>query len=336
VGLASVVPGQNVVTLQAIDAVGNTATASYQVTAAASSKTFTFDANGNLVGDGTRTFEWDARNQLVAVVSGSHRSEFSYDGDHRRVGMTEKENGSVQGSLLLVWCGSEICEERVAASGGVLRRSFEHGEVAAGQPYYFTRDHRESINEGVDASGTLVARYSYDTWGKRSLLSGVDVASTGYTGQRTHYALNLSLFRAYDPATARWLSMDPLGDVDGPNRYAYVGNNPINRVDPLGLQASAIMPDVKRQTAKGIEAAIVSCLNKPDRLVYYKSTPFNPLVRQEEWKKWKEDFTRGCKKNPSPGYMRYATCLESYSSAGGGAAGVCSCCDAPCPKRSQP
>src|SRR5205814_10322105 len=38
------------------------------------------DANGNLTSDGTRTFEWDARNQLVAVTVGTHRTEFDYNG----------------------------------------------------------------------------------------------------------------------------------------------------------------------------------------------------------------------------------------------------------------
>src|SRR5205085_5187912 len=40
----------------------------------------TYDASGNLLSDGTRTFEWDAQNQLVAVATGTHRSEFSYNG----------------------------------------------------------------------------------------------------------------------------------------------------------------------------------------------------------------------------------------------------------------
>lgn len=40
--------------------------------------------------------------------------------------------------------------------------------------------------------------------------------------------------REYDPGTRRFLQKDPLGMVDGTNLYAYVGNNPVNRVDPSG------------------------------------------------------------------------------------------------------
>ena len=39
----------------------------------------------------------------------------------------------------------------------------------------------------------------------------------------------------YDPHVGRFLSRDPLGEAGGFNQYAYCGNDPINRHDPLGL-----------------------------------------------------------------------------------------------------
>lgn len=49
-------------------------------------------------------------------------------------------------------------------------------------------------------------------------------------------------FRAYDPSEGRWLSVDPLpGSPDTPqslNRYVYVLNDPVNLIDPLGLDAT--------------------------------------------------------------------------------------------------
>ena len=38
----------------------------------------------------------------------------------------------------------------------------------------------------------------------------------------------------YNPSTGRWLNRDPIEELDGPNLYAFVHNNPANRVDKDG------------------------------------------------------------------------------------------------------
>ncbi len=43
--------------------------------------------------------------------------------------------------------------------------------------------------------------------------------------------------RAYDPEIQRWLQPDPAYFVDGLNRYAYCGNEPVHMYDPMGLDA---------------------------------------------------------------------------------------------------
>jgi uncharacterized protein RhaS with RHS repeats len=40
---------------------------------------------------------------------------------------------------------------------------------------------------------------------------------------------------------ARFLQPDPLGYTAGPNLYAYVGDDPLNSVDPSGLDALVIV-----------------------------------------------------------------------------------------------
>lgn len=44
-------------------------------------------------------------------------------------------------------------------------------------------------------------------------------------------------YRFYVPALGRWLTRDPLGEDGGINVYGFVGNDPVNTVDPDGLQA---------------------------------------------------------------------------------------------------
>jgi uncharacterized protein RhaS with RHS repeats len=43
------------------------------------------------------------------------------------------------------------------------------------------------------------------------------------------------MYRVYDPQTGRWLSKDPIEEEGGFNLYAYVGGDPLNYIDPLGL-----------------------------------------------------------------------------------------------------
>jgi RHS repeat-associated protein len=57
-------------------------------------------------------------------------------------------------------------------------------------------------------------------------------ASQEYDPQTGLYAY---LYRFYDPNSQRWLNQDPIQEAGGLNLYAYVANNPVNKIDPLGL-----------------------------------------------------------------------------------------------------
>lgn len=48
--------------------------------------------------------------------------------------------------------------------------------------------------------------------------------------------LYYNYYRDYDPETGRYVEVDPIGLVGGLNIYAYTDNNPVERVDPLGLE----------------------------------------------------------------------------------------------------
>jgi RHS repeat-associated protein len=236
-GKAAVTAGDNTVTVTATDANGNNTTNHYNVVVTGSgSKTLVYDANGNLTSDGTRTFEWDPLNRLIAVSSGTHRSEFTYNGLSQRVKIIEKDNNAVTSTKNLVWVGSEICEER-DASNNVTKRYYLQGMQVGSTNYYYTRDHLGSIRELTDSSGSVQTRYDYDPYGRRTKLSGSLDADFGFTGHYYHQpsGLHLALYRAYDGDLGRWISRDPIAEAGGVNLYRYVLNSPINLWDPYGL-----------------------------------------------------------------------------------------------------
>jgi RHS repeat-associated protein len=245
-GSASVTSGANQFEVAATDGNGNTATQRYQVNVpAASAVTQEYDFNGNLTrkieAGSPMTYEWDAANRLIAINNGTGRSEFEYDGLSRRVHIVEKESGVVTSDRRFVWSGLTLAEERDTTDTNATKRFFSQGAQTVGGAntgnYYYAKDHLGSIRELTDASSAVRARYDYDPYG-RSFKSGGDLdADFGFTGHYVHQrsGMNLAPYRSYDPNSAKWLSRDPLAEAGGLNLYGYVGNNPVVRVDPLGL-----------------------------------------------------------------------------------------------------
>ncbi len=208
-------------------------------------RTLAYDLNGSLTSDGgTRTFEWDGANRLVAInYTGSNlRSEFTYDGLNRCVKIVEKAGSTVNSTRRFVFCGTERCEYH-NANGAVQLQFFNHGQYQGGSNgYYYMRDHLGSIREMTDANGTVVARYDYDPWGRPTTMIGTNKPDLNFTDlyQHAKSGLDMAMYRFYDPDLGRWLSRDPIGEAGGVNLYGYVSNNPANLIDPLGLDAFPI------------------------------------------------------------------------------------------------
>jgi RHS repeat-associated protein len=89
----------------------------------------------------------------------------------------------------------------------------------------------------ANAAGTVQKSFAYDAYGNTTPGAGTDTNSQQYTGRENdgnglYYYRN----RYYLSGCMRFISEDPIGWASGQtNGYAYVGDDPISNVDPLGL-----------------------------------------------------------------------------------------------------
>jgi RHS repeat-associated protein len=198
-----------------------------------------YDAAGNLLDDGKRSYRWDAQHRLVQIadLETGHLTDIAYDGLDRRVQVSDRAGPSAAPDIIrYLWCGMTPCEA-LDAQGTVVARYFTQGEMHGTTPLLYQRDRLGSVRGLVDPeSGEERGGLSYTGYGQVDDSDGT-LPDRRYAGMFYHEpsGLYLTWYRAYDPVAGRWLSRDPIGVAGGMNLYGYARGNPANRTDPLGL-----------------------------------------------------------------------------------------------------
>jgi RHS repeat-associated protein len=94
-----------------------------------------------------------------------------------------------------------------------------------------------SITALTNAAGEKVQTYSYDSFG--NMTSGTPTVTQPFTFTAREFDTETGMYfyraRYYDSKVGRFVTKDPIGFKGGINVYAYVGNNAVNRIDPMGL-----------------------------------------------------------------------------------------------------
>ena len=222
-------------------------------------KGFVYDAAGNMIqkceggtvtltgtpatacsGSTVTTITHDQLNRVSAAAkTGVANHAYGYDDQGRRVAITA---GGVATDYL--YNGAAIYAEYQGWSAALAQLTHGPGidepltRVADGAGQTYMQDGLGSVVASVPDSsvnGGAINTQRFDAWGNPTTPTGT-VPLYGYTGREPE-ATGLVYYRAryYDPAIQRFTQRDPIGMAGGINAYAYVGNNPINATDPMGL-----------------------------------------------------------------------------------------------------
>jgi RHS repeat-associated protein len=117
--------------------------------------------------------------------------------------------------------------------------------TSAGTVTYLHHDQQGSTRLLTGTTGTVTGTFTYDSYGNLTGHTGTSTTPLGYDGQYTSADTGLIYLRArvYDPATAQFLSVDPMLPVTGAP-YTYAGDNPLTYGDPRGLSFGGFLEEV--------------------------------------------------------------------------------------------
>jgi len=146
----------------------------------------------------------------------------------------------------------------------------ETDNIANKKIHYQLSNHLGSASLELDENGDIITYEEYFPFGGSSFIAGrnkqeIDIKDYRYCGKERDDFTGLYYFgyRYYAHWIGGWLSPDPIGPEDDVNLFLYVFNNPINLVDPNGLQSTKTIKD------SGVRYKYIHFNELPD---HYKNT----------------------------------------------------------------
>ncbi len=207
---------------------------------------YAYDQNGNLTSDGTNTYSYDDDNQLINIVLSNETKSFLYDPLGRQVKMA-----STAESNEFIHKGFQKIAEY--SKSGDLTKKFVFGvdidELVKleynNNQYYYIVDHLGSVEAMTGKKANVIEEYYYDVFGNSELrdsennqLPASNIGNSRLFAGREFDTESLNYyhrFRYYHSRLGRYQQADSLFFSDSLNLYSYVGNNPVNKIDPFGL-----------------------------------------------------------------------------------------------------
>jgi RHS repeat-associated protein len=209
---------------------------------------YQWDDNGNLINDGTTTYQYNTANRLTSLTKGAESIVYKYSGlpflgAERRDRLQQIVNGTSTNYTLDITSGLTQ-----ALDDGTNKYLYGNGriaQVAATQPLqgasrtgYFLPDALGSVRQMADAAGTLNLAKNYDPYGNVVSSSGIGDSLYGYTGETQLEGLVYLRSRYLNSNDGRFINKDSFNGFDtdpvSQNPYVYGYANPIANTDHTG------------------------------------------------------------------------------------------------------
>ena len=270
-------------------------------------ETYSYDADGNLTADGRWSYTWDGENRLISLQGQSSiptgakfKVDMVYDSQGRRIQkLVSTNNGSAyfpqytnrfvydgwnllanlnpQSSVMqsFVW-GLDLSGSSQGAGGvgGLLALNDSvNGMMFAG---YDGNGNVAELTKAAD--GTIAAQYEYGPFGEVIRATGPMAKANPFRFSGKYQDDEIDLvyygFRYHNTSTGRWNGRDPLREQGGVNLYGFTRNDPVGRIDNLGLDGLGTVGTANPQNT----APAVELLEEAEGVTRRIPVPFPPYL----------------------------------------------------------
>ncbi|MBW7865661.1 MAG: hypothetical protein H3C30_14770 [Candidatus Hydrogenedentes bacterium] len=182
-----------------------------------------YNFTSNFPGEAAATLEYRGDGRLHRRTVGTDIKVYRYDAGWNAINTEDNAGGLLAASVYEP--GQEVGQ----------RLAYSYGSLGIGTVVYAYHDQLGSTRRWRLNKSNWGAN-EYEPYGEAYAVSTLAPRDYALHEWDPAIAAYRAPYRNYSPTMARWMTRDPLGMVDGPNMYGYVGGRTINSLDMMGLK----------------------------------------------------------------------------------------------------